>query len=203
MMNTGSQQFGRPSMGAWVTYGLGSESPDLPGFVVFSSGNKGPAAAIPAGAAAFCPRFIRASCSAAAAIRCCICPIPRGVDEQCSAIRSTRLRRLNQMRLEATGDPEIATRINSFEMAFRMQTSAPELMDLSKEPKADPGHVRRRARQAVVCEQLPAGSPAGRTRRALRATLPRSVGPARQSRQRYQARIARTPIRRVRRWSRI
>ena len=123
LMNTGSQQFGRPSMGAWVTYGLGSESEDLPAFVVFSSGKKGPERRrIPAGAAAFCPRSIRACSSAAAATRCCIFRIRAAWMTELQRDSLDAIRSLNQMRLDVTGDPEIATRINSFEMAFRMQT---------------------------------------------------------------------------------
>ena len=96
---------------------------------------KGRAAAIPAGAAASCRRSIRVCSSAAAAIRFSISPIRPEWIRSCSAIRSIHIRHLNQMRLDTTGDPEIATRINSFEMAFRMQSSAPELMDVAKEPK--------------------------------------------------------------------
>ena len=74
LMSTGSQQFGRPSMGSWLTYGLGSESKDLPAYVVFNSGKKGPSAARAIGIRASYRRCIRAWSSAAAAIRCCTCP---------------------------------------------------------------------------------------------------------------------------------
>ena len=90
LMNTGSPQFGRPSMGAWLTYGLGSESRELPGFVVFSSGIKGRAAGTPTGVAAFCRRSTRACSSAAAAIRCSICQIQPGWTQSYSATRSIR-----------------------------------------------------------------------------------------------------------------
>ena len=121
---------------------------------------------------------------------------------RCSATRSTRIAALNQMRLGAVGDPEIATRINSFEMAYRMQSSAPELMDLSQRAEGDARHVRRRAGQAVVRQQLPAGPPAGRARRPVRAALPRGLGPARQPRQRPEEELRRTPTRPAPRWSR-
>ena len=175
-------------------YGLGSESHDLPGFVVFSSGRKGPAAATRTGAAASCRPSIRACSSAPAATRCCICRTPGRRRASCSATRSTRSG-LNQLRLEQSAIPEIATRINSFEMAFRMQTSAPEVMDLSQEPQAHPGAVRRRAGQAVVRQQLPAGPAAGRARRAVRAAVPRGLGPARQPGRTTSRRTARTPTR--------
>ena len=78
MMNTGSQQFGRPSIGSWTLYGLGSESDDLPGFVVLTSARRGPAAAPATRAAAFCRRSTTACRSAARATRCCISPTRRG-----------------------------------------------------------------------------------------------------------------------------
>ena len=90
LMTTGSQQFGRPSLGAWATYGLGSESQDLPAFVVFSSGKKGQVAVILAGAVASFPPSTRESCSAALANRCCTSPIPGALTLTCSETLSTR-----------------------------------------------------------------------------------------------------------------
>ncbi len=88
---------------------------------------KAPAAGRATGAAAFCRPCTRACRSAARAIRCCFCRTRRHRRHGHSAIRSTRWPQLNAMRLETVGDPEIATRINSFELAYKMQTSAPEL----------------------------------------------------------------------------
>ena len=96
LMNTGAQQFGRPSIGAWATYGLGSESQDLPGFVVFSTGRRAPAAAARTGAAASCRRSTRACRSAAAATRCCTCPTRAGVDDELQRDSLDALRELNQ-----------------------------------------------------------------------------------------------------------
>src|SRR5262245_46180011 len=135
LMNTGSQQFGRPSFGSWVTYGLGSESQDLPAFVVFSSGKKGPSGGNSCWGSGFLPTVYQGVQFRGSGDPVLYLSNPRGLDQQVQRDSLDSLRRLNQMRLEATGDPEIATRINSFEMAFRMQSSAPELMDLSKEPK--------------------------------------------------------------------
>jgi hypothetical protein len=135
LMNTGSQQFGRPSMGSWVTYGLGSESQDLPAFVVFSSGKKGPSGGNSLWGSGFLPTVYQGVQFRGSGDPVLYLSNPRGLDQQLQRDSLDTLRRLNQMRLAATGDPEIATRINSFEMAFRMQSSAPELMDLSKEPK--------------------------------------------------------------------
>jgi len=135
LMNTGSQQFGRPSMGAWVTYGLGSESKDLPAFVVFSSGRKGPSGGNSCWGSGFLPTVYQGVQFRSSGDPVLYLSNPRGVDEKLQRESLDSISRLNRMRLNATGDPEISTRINSFEMAFRMQTSAPELMDLSKESK--------------------------------------------------------------------
>ncbi|HVF28744.1 MAG TPA: DUF1501 domain-containing protein [Pyrinomonadaceae bacterium] len=135
LMNTGSQQFGRPSMGAWVTYGLGSESKDLPAFVVFSSGRKGPSGGNSCWGSGFLPTVYQGVQFRSSGDPVLYLSNPRGVDEKLQRESLDSISRLNRMRLNVTGDPEISTRINSFEMAFRMQTSAPELMDLSKESK--------------------------------------------------------------------
>ncbi len=133
-VNTGSQQFGRPSMGTWVTYGLGSESQDLPGFVVLSSakGTSGGAANWGSG---FMPTVYQGVPFRSQGDPVLYLSNPPGFDTTMQRDSLDALRQLNQMRLGAVGDPEIATRINSFEMAYRMQTSTRELMDLSKEPK--------------------------------------------------------------------
>jgi Protein of unknown function (DUF1501) len=135
LMNTGSQQFGRPSMGAWVTYGLGSESQDLPAFVVFSSGKKGPSGGNSCWGSGFLPTVYQGVPFRGSGDPVLYLSNPPGVDEALQRDSLETVRHLNQMRLNLVGDPEIATRINSFEMAFRMQKSAPELMDLSKESK--------------------------------------------------------------------
>src|SRR2546429_1771980 len=135
LMNTGAQQFGRPSMGAWVLYGLGSESRDLPAFVVFSSGTKGPSGGNSCWGSGFLPTVYQGVQFRSSGDPVLYLSNPRGVDKELERDSLDSIRRLNQMRLGVTGDPEIATRISSFEMAFRMQSSAPELMDVSHEPK--------------------------------------------------------------------
>jgi len=136
LMNTGTMQFGRPSMGAWVTYGLGSESRDLPAFVVFSSGKKGPSGGDSCWGSGFLPTVYQGVQFRSAGDPVLYLSNPAGIDAQVQRDSLDSIKRLNELQLGATGDPEIATRINSFEMAFRMQSSAPELMDLSKESKA-------------------------------------------------------------------
>src|SRR3989475_7458441 len=135
MMNTGTQQFGRPSVGAWATYGLGAESQDLPAFVVFSTGAKGPSGGWANWGAGFLPSVYQGVLFRSIGDPVLYLSNPKGVDQQIQRDSLDTIRRFNQKHLDVVGDPEIATRINSFEMAYRMQSSAPELMDLSKEPQ--------------------------------------------------------------------
>jgi hypothetical protein len=134
-VNTGSPQFGRPSMGAWVTYGIGSEAQDLPGFVVLQSGPRGPRGGAPNWGSGFLPTSYQG-----VPLRNVGEPIldltsPPGVGKDRQKQVLDAVRDLNEERLAETGDPEIATRIASYEMAYRMQTSAPELIDLSGETR--------------------------------------------------------------------
>ncbi len=135
LMSTGSQQFGRPSMGAWVCYGLGSESQDLPGYVVFSTGAKGPSGGNSNWGSGFLPTLYQGVQFRTSGEPVLYLSNPAGVDSGVQQDSLQAINSLNRMRLDAVGDPEISTRINSFEMAMRMQMSAPDLMDLSKEPK--------------------------------------------------------------------
>jgi len=135
LMNTGTMQFGRPSMGAWTLYGLGSDTRDLPGFVVFSSGAKGPSGGDSCWGSGFLPTVYQGVEFRSGGDPVLYLSNPAGVDRQLQRDSLDALKQLNQMRLDVTGDPEVATRINSFEMAFRMQAVAPDLMDIAKEPK--------------------------------------------------------------------
>lgn len=135
LMNTGSMIFGRPSFGAWTTYGLGSEASDLPAFVVFSTGKKGPSGGNSCWGSGFLPTVHQGVQFRASGDPVLYLSNPEGIDAQLQRESLDSIRRLNQMKLDDVGDPEIATRINSYEMAFKMQTSAPDLMDISKEPK--------------------------------------------------------------------
>jgi hypothetical protein len=134
-MNTGSQQFGRPSFGAWVTYGLGSESRDLPAFVVLNSGKKGPSGGNSNWGSGFLPTVYEGVPFRGSGEPVLYLSNPAGVDNRIQRESLDSIRRLNQSHLDVVGDPEIATRINSFEMAYRMQLHAPELMDIAREPK--------------------------------------------------------------------
>jgi hypothetical protein len=134
-MNTGSPQFGRPSMGAWVTYGIGSESRDLPGFVVLQSGPRGPRGGAPLWGSGFLPTAYQGVPFRTTGDPVLNLSSPRGVSAERQRDVLDAVKELDDARLADVGDPEIATRIASYEMAFKMQTSAPELIDLGKEEK--------------------------------------------------------------------
>jgi hypothetical protein len=132
---TGAQLAGRPSMGAWLAYGLGSENSDLPAFVAMVSGTGDQPLYDRLWGSGFLPtRF------AGVKFRSVGDPVlflanPQGLDQQSRRRMLDDLARLNRLRLDEFGDPEIATRIAQYELAYRMQTSVPELTDVSREPK--------------------------------------------------------------------
>ena len=133
-MNTGFSQPGRPSLGSWVLYGLGCESEDLPAFVVMSTGS-----GISGGAANWSSGFLPTVYNGVR-LRNQGDPIlnvssPPGVDARLQRDSLDLVSTLNRRQLQTVGDPEIATRIAAYEMAFRLQTSAPEVMDLRSEGK--------------------------------------------------------------------
>jgi uncharacterized protein (DUF1501 family) len=134
-MNTGSQQFGRPSLGAWTTYGLGSESSNLPAYVVFSTGSKGTSGGASNWGAGFLPSVYNGVLFRSGGDPVLYLSNPKGVDDTAQRQTLDAIQELNRQRLGRVGDPEIATRINSFEMAYQMQSSAPELMDIRQEPQ--------------------------------------------------------------------
>ena len=132
MMNSGSQQFGRPSFGSWTLYGLGSESNDLPGFVVLTSakGTSGGASNYGCG---FLPTMYGGTPFRGAGEPVLYLSNPNGIDQETQRSSLDTLNRLNDLALKSSFDPEIAARIQSYELAYKLQTSAPELMDLSQE----------------------------------------------------------------------
>ncbi len=132
-MNTGFGAPGRPSMGSWTTYGLGSESTDLPGFVVLQSGPRGPRAGNALWSSGFLPTSYQGVPFRGTGDPILNLTSPDGFAGRKQGDFFELVRKLNKRRLEQTGDPEITTRINAYEMAYRMQSSAPELMDLSRE----------------------------------------------------------------------
>jgi len=135
-LNTGSSRFGMPSMGAWLTYGIGSEARDLPGFVVLQSGPRGPRGGNPLWGSGFLPTAYQGVPFLSGPEPILNLSNPPGVDRTRQAEFLSTVQQLNQERLAAVGDPEISTRISAYEMAYRMQSSAPELIDLSGETAA-------------------------------------------------------------------
>jgi uncharacterized protein (DUF1501 family) len=132
---TGSMVGGRPTMGSWVNYGLGSQSQNLPGFVVLASG-----AGTSAGSDNWSSGFLPSS-YAGTVFRSQGDPIlylsnPKGMSRESQRLRLDAIKELNEEHLDKTGDAEIAARIHSYELAYRMQMSAPELLDFSKESKS-------------------------------------------------------------------
>ncbi len=138
-MNTGSGRPGRPSMGSWATWGLGSETTDLPSFVVLHSHSRGWNPGIQGGASCWSSGFLP-SAYQGVVLRNSGDPVlflsnPEGVDRETQRRHIDAVNRLNRERLDWIGDPEVATRIQSFETAYRMQMSAPEICDITREPK--------------------------------------------------------------------
>jgi hypothetical protein len=132
--NTGFSQPGRPSLGSWALYGLGSETQELPAFVVMSTGS-----GISGGSALWSSGFLPTIYSGVR-FRNQSDPIldvvsPEGIDEKLQRDSLDLIRHFNEGRMASEGDPEIATRIANYEMAFKLQTSAPELMDFKSESK--------------------------------------------------------------------
>lgn len=132
LLFTGSQQFGRPTMGAWVVYGLGSESQNLPGFVVLSSG-VGTSGGESNFASGFLPSSYQGVMFRSGPEPIVYLQSPEGITREQQRASLDVLRDLNQERAQTTGDAEIASRIASYELAFRMQAAGPDLLDFSKE----------------------------------------------------------------------
>jgi uncharacterized protein DUF1501 len=159
-VNTGSTRFGRPSMGSWVTYGLGSESQDLPGFVVLQSGPRGPRGGALNWGSGFLPTSYQGVPFRSGGDPILNLSSPKGFTPQRQGQTLAAIRDLNLTHLTDVGDPEIATRISSYEMAYRMQTSGPELIDFASESKetlalygAEPG-ARSFANNCLLARRL-------------------------------------------------
>ncbi|MBL8216115.1 MAG: DUF1501 domain-containing protein [Bryobacterales bacterium] len=129
---TGSMIGGRPTMGAWLNYGLGSESQNLPGFVVLASG-VGTSAGSDNWSSGFLPSTYAGTVFRSKGDPIVYLANPKGISRDSQRLRLDALKELNEEHLEKTGDAEIASRIHSYELAYRMQMSAPELLDFSKE----------------------------------------------------------------------
>ena len=147
-MNTGHQIVGRPSLGSWLTYGLGSENKDLPGFVVLISGENNPDGGKSCWGSGFLPTVYQGVEFRNSGDPVLFLTDPNGVTRQARRGSLDVLKALNERHLEEMGDTEILTRISAYELAYRMQSSVPELVDIAKEPAAvhamygtEPGRV--------------------------------------------------------------
>jgi hypothetical protein len=134
-LHTGFGQGGRPSMGSWVTYGLGTDNRDLPSYVVLSSGPPG-GAGTALWSTGFLPSVYQGVQFRSSGDPVLFLSNPEGHTRGDRRQVLDAVRALNEQNLGIVGDPEIATRISQYEMAFRMQASVPELMDISQEPAA-------------------------------------------------------------------
>jgi hypothetical protein len=132
---SGAPRLGRPSMGSWLLYGLGTENRNLPGFVVLVSGGKTPSAGKSVWGSGFLPSVYQGVQCRNSGDPVLYASDPAGMDRAGRRRSLDALRALNEMRLAETGDPETRTRISQYELAFRMQMSVPEVMDISMEPE--------------------------------------------------------------------
>jgi hypothetical protein len=157
---TGSPRQGRPGMGSWLTYGLGSESQDLPGFVVLVSGGKTPDGGASLWGSGFLPTVYQGVQCRSQGDPVLYVSNPPGMSREIRRQSLDALRDLNQMQVKQVGDPETLTRISQYELAYRMQSSVPELMDIAKEPDSvkelygiEPGKVSF-ANNALLARRL-------------------------------------------------
>jgi hypothetical protein len=136
LLYTGSPNQGRPSMGSWVTYGLGSENQNLPGFVVLISSGTQPSAGKSDWGSGFLPSVYQGVQCRSQGDPVLYVSDPGGMDREMRRLSLDTLRDLNEIQAKELGNPETLTRIAQYELAYRMQVSVPEVMDISKEPEA-------------------------------------------------------------------
>ena len=170
LLHSGSPRLGRPSMGSWVTYGLGSENENLPGYIVLVSGGKTPSAGKSVWGSGFLPSVYQGVQCRSHGDAVLFVSDPKGVSRDLRKNTLDAIRKINEQQYQEFQDPEILTRISQYEMAFKMQVSVPEVMDISEEPEqvheaygAEPGKesfanncllARRLAEQGVRFIQL-------------------------------------------------
>lgn len=135
LLFTGSPQFGRPGMGSWVTYGLGSESRDLPGFIALVSSGTFPSAGNSCWNNGFLPSIYQGVQCRSQGDPVLYVSNPAGMDGNMRRLSLDALRDLNELQARELGSPETRTRIEQYELAFRMQTAVPEVMDITREPQ--------------------------------------------------------------------
>ena len=134
-LQTGSPRAGRPSIGAWVTYGLGSENENLPGYMVLVSGGKSPSAGKNAWGSGFLPSEYQGVQCRNSGDPILYVSNPDGMSRNIRRKSLDAINSINQSQFKEFGDQEIMSRISQYEMAFKMQISVPDAMDISKEPE--------------------------------------------------------------------
>ena len=194
-MNTGVSRVGLPTAGAWVTYGLGSENRNLPGFVVLGNtqGIKGGPLNWSAG---FLPTTYQGTLFRSQGSPILNLKRPKDTADEDQRAQLDLLAKLNGEHLSHhAGEPDLSTRIETFELAYRMQMEATDLVDFSQEPAGNPQALRPRGtRVAVVRPEVPAGPPAGGAGSAVRPGLQRRrVGRPQRSAPATTPAIARQP----------
>jgi len=136
MVHTGQARMGSPSIGSWVTWGLGTENEDLPGFIVLLSGGRPPRAGKALWSGGFLPSVYQGVQCRSQGDPVLNVSNPAGISRDIRRVALDSLNRLNRQAYEEFGDPETLTRIAQYEMAFRMQAAVPDVMDISKEPES-------------------------------------------------------------------
>lgn len=134
-MQTGSPRLGRPGMGAWATYGLGSENQNLPGYIVLTSGGKYPEGGKSIWGSGFLPSVYQGVQCRSSGEPVLYVNNPAGISRDVRREAINTINEINQRQYEEFKDPEILTRISQYELAFNMQMTMPETMDISKEPQ--------------------------------------------------------------------
>lgn len=135
LMHTGSARLGRPGLGAWATYGLGSENADLPAYIVLTSGGNNPDAGKSIWGSGFLPSVYQGVHCRSHGQPVLFLDDPKGVSRDLRKMSIDAINEVNQIEYSEYNDPEILSRINQYEMAFRMQISAPEVMNINSEPQ--------------------------------------------------------------------
>ena len=135
LMQTGHARLGRPSLGAWTVYGLGSENNNLPGFIVLASGGKDPDAGKSVWGSGFLPTVYQGVQCRTAGDPVLYVSDPSGMNREIRKNTIEAINQINEQAYQEVKDPEILTRISQYEMAFKMQMSVPEVMDVGKEPQ--------------------------------------------------------------------
>ncbi|MGI8950270.1 MAG: DUF1501 domain-containing protein [Chitinophagaceae bacterium] len=135
LVHTGGSRLGRPSMGSWVTYGLGTENQNLPGFVVLTSGGKNPDAGKSVWGSGFLPSVYQGVQCRSEGDPVLFIKDPDGMDRDLRKASIDAINEVNEQEYNSYHDPEILSRISQYEMAYRMQISVPEVMNISDEPQ--------------------------------------------------------------------